>query len=292
MNQEMQSAYLNGRSELGRHCLNLLQDIPDGEHILSHVFWENAWCDSGGAVHELFHPLRPGRMNVQSFDAEKAPSMESVDGYRRLRVTENWCLDMKKYGSFETWFQSVARTRRKTLRWLDNTMARENIRIIPVDSEETYGFFESMYAAQFPKYPIGSSANTGVKKIYRELCACGHSYSHIMLDGSGTPAAACLGYINGNSFNFTHLTRRTGVLDKFSPGLYLAYAVIRKLFEERKDVEFFFMGPGRYDYKPAFLAEPLPVYRYEKDSWLNIRGLLRMYSRLCKERRKYLRNSS
>lgn len=47
------------------------------------------------------------------------------------------------------------------------------------------------------------------------------------------------------------------------------------------------MGPGKYDYKPAFLAKPLPVYRYERDSILNLFGLMRLHHRLAKERKQW-----
>ena len=62
--------------------------------------------------------------------------------------------------------------------------------------------------------------------------------------------------LNGETFNFTHLTRKKGLLDKFSPGFYLTYWIVRQLYAEHPEVRYFFMGPGKYDYKPAFLAKP------------------------------------
>ena len=108
-----------------------------------------------------------------------------------------------------------------------------------------------------------------------------------MLDENGSPVTANLGYLNGETFNFTHLTRKKGLLDKFSPGFYLTYWIVRQLYAEHPEVRYFFMGPGKYDYKPAFLAKPLPVYRYERDSILNLFGLMRLHHRLAKERKQW-----
>ena len=55
------------------------------------------------------------------------------------------------------------------------------------------------------------------------------------------------------------------------------------LYAEHPEVKFFFMGPGKYDYKPAFLARPLPVYRYVKNSFWNLPERLRLRFRLRKE---------
>ena len=112
-----------------------------------------------------------------------------------------------------------------------------------------------------------------------------------MLDENGSPVTANLGYLNGETFNFTHLTRKKGLLDKFSPGFYLTYWIVRQLYAEHPEVRYFFMGPGKYDYKPAFLAKPLPVYRYERDSILNLFGLMRLHHRLAKERKQWNRKT-
>ena len=280
-------SYLEGRGQLGAQCLELLKDLPEKERILSHVFWENLWCDEKGEVHSLFCPADPGmRRNVQSFDDPRPPEITRCGSWRRLAVTTNWALEMGKFGTFDAWFEALSAKTRKKLRWLRNALPKEGVSIVPVTGREGFERFEALYAAQFPKYAAGCPGNEGVRRIYEELERQGKSFSFLLLTRSGQPVAANLGYINGTSFNFTHLTRKSSGLDKFSPGYYLTFRIVEMLYAEHPEVEYFFMGPGKFDYKVAFLARPLPVYRYVKDSIWNLPELLRLRFRLGKERKR------
>ena len=284
----LRESYLDGRSELGKHCLEIAGNTPAGRRILSHVFWENFCCDDKGDMQAFLHDLPPGKkLNVQSFDRWKAPAIEKCGGYYRLCVTANWVLEMEKFGDLEAWFSALSGKTRKKLRWLRNALPKENISIVPIDSEERFRQFEKLYSAQFPKYPLGGEENNGVWKIYQELIKRKQSFSFLLLDAAGNPVAANLGYINGSSFNFTHLTRGSSGLDKFSPGFYLTYWLIQELFNDHPEVKCFFMGPGTYDYKPAFLATPLPIYRYVRNSFFNLPELLRLLWRYKKELRNF-----
>lgn len=281
-------AYLDGRSELGQHCLQLLGDTSQGRRILSHVFWENCLCDEQGKIETLFFDLIPApKQNVQSFDRRQAPAIEKCGKYLRLCVTENWVLEMGRYADLESWFAALSGKTRKKLRWLRNALPKENISIVPINSEERFRLFEKLYSAQFPKYTFGGEENNGVWKIYQELEKQQRNFSFLLLDPDGNPVSANLGYINGSSFNFTHLTRGASALDKFSPGFYLTYWLIQELFTTRPEVKYFFLGPGTYDYKPALLGTPLPIYRYVRNSFFNLPELLRLYWRYKKELRRF-----
>ena len=279
-----EKSYLGGRAELGRSCLELLEGLPEKEHILSHVFWENLWCDEEGELHSLFYdPVLKGRQNVQSFDEEAPPEITRRGPWLRLQVTENWVLEMGRFGSLEGWFEALSGKTRKKLRWLRNALPREGISIVPVSGREGFDCFEELYTAQFPKQARDGACREGVRRIYEALEAQGRSFSFLLRTGTGETAAANLGYIEGSSFNFTHLTRKSTELDKYSPGFFLTYKIVEMLYSEHPEVKFFFMGPGKYDYKPAFLARPLPIYRYVKNTFWNLPERLRLRFRLRKE---------
>ena len=287
----IQEAYLAERAELGKQCLALLDGFPDARHILSHVFWENLWCGADGVPRALYYDEEvKKRRNVQSFDALKPPAIETVGAFRRLCVTTNWVLDLGAFGDHETWFRALSDKTRKKLRWLRNALPKAGATLMPIREEEAFRKFEAIYCEQFPKHTPGSADNQGVWTIYRELEKQGRNFSFLMLDADGRPVAANLGFTHGSSFCFTHLTRKSGLLDKFSPGFYLTCYLVEALYRTRPEIKFFFMGPGKYDYKPAMLATPLPIYRYERDSLWNLAGLLRLRHRLAKERKLAARN--
>ncbi len=107
------------------------------------------------------------------------------------------------------------------------------------------------------------------------------------MDQEGRDVAACLGYIHRRAFNFSHLTRQDrSPLDKYSPGFYLVFWTIEALYREQT-ADWFFFGPGDYDYKPGCLGEPFPVYRYERLNPLNLGGLIKLWNRGRKERRRW-----
>ena len=165
-----QESYFSGRSELGKECLKLVGNTPAGRRIHSHVFWENFCCNDKGEVQTLFYDAVPGKkQNVQSFDPWQAPAIEKRCGFLRLRVTANWVLEMGKFADLEDWFSALSGKTRKKLRWLRNALPKENVSIVPIDSEERFRQFEQLYAAQFPKYALGCEDNEGVWKIYQEL---------------------------------------------------------------------------------------------------------------------------
>jgi CelD/BcsL family acetyltransferase involved in cellulose biosynthesis len=76
------------------------------------------------------------------------------------------------------------------------------------------------------------------------------------------------------------------MFDKYSPGNYLAFWIIKNLLESSGHPAFFIFGPGEFEYKKRFLAKALPVYRYERITPANIHGLVRMINRWRKERYK------
>lgn len=284
-NTTLREAYTAGRAELRRQCAAAVAGEPRGTKLLSYLFWENACCRADGEIEYLFHDEgTPSRLNVIGFDPDGIlPLVEKTGNYRRLCVTTNWALDLRKFGTFDSWFNALSDKNRKKLRWLRNAVPKQGVRIVPIDSEARFRQFEEIYKEQFPKHP---EDNEGVWKLYRELEARGNNFSRLMLDSEGSAVAGSLGYRNAGSFNFTHLTRKKGALDKFSPGFYLTFHLIQELYSLPEIPHYFFMGPGKYDYKPAFLGEPFPIYRYEKNTFRNLPGLIRLYHRSFKERKK------
>ena len=282
-----QDAYLTGRAELALYCQQLIAGQAENRHWLTHVFWENAWCDTDGRPQYLFYqPESWRRCNVQGFSACRQLAVETIDKYKRLQVTSNWVLPLHQYASAEQWFAELSAKNRKRLRWLRNALPKQKVEIVPLDNEEKFRRFESLFDAQFPRNQLGSDSSRSLWRIYQELIAMGKNFSWLMLDADGEAVAASLGFCQGQACNFTHLTRKPGLLDKYSPGLYLVYWMIEQLYALPQRPAYFFLGPGTYDYKPAFLAVPLPVYRYELNSWRNVFGLLRLYNRCRREENK------
>jgi hypothetical protein len=113
----------------------------------------------------------------------------------------------------------------------------------------------------------------------------GRNRSCLLRTPDGVVFAGALGYLTDGAFNLHMLTRRDGVLDKYSPGFYLTFWLIRNMLTQDRPVLFLF-GPGEFQYKKTFLARELPIYRYERRCLPNVFGVLRLYNRLRKERQR------
>ena len=220
--------------------------------------------------------------------ASELPSIEKTEGFQRLRVTLHRVLDLGAFRDEESFFRTLSHKNRKKLRWLRNAVPALGCEVIPLETEAHFRLFEKLYSAQFPKYPAGCPANEAVWQMYRELIRQNRSFSFLLLSPEKEPIAAALGYFSGTGCCYTHLTRLKGAYDKYSPGYYLTFCILMKILAEHPEMEYFFMGPGDYDYKRAFLGEPFSIYRYERDSLLNFPALLRLRFRCRKERKKFL----
>lgn len=280
-----QKAYVNKRAELALQCSNALGNLTQKNTALEAVFWENAWAAEDGIPQYLFYePKKLARRNVLVFAEEKALAIDKIANFSRLQVTTNWVLKLQDFVDFDAWFSSLSKKNKKKLRWMRNAIPRENAEIIAINDSATFKQFLSLYEKQFPAEAKKRNNSKALELIYLELMKQGKNFSWMLLDDKKEPVAANLGFINENTFSFTHLTRNFGKMAKFSPAFYLTYWLIEKIFTEKPELQYFFMGPGEYDYKPSFLAKALPVYRYEYNSILNFPALLRMKNRLRQER--------
>ena len=277
------------RAEDAVKMRTLLSDLPDTDHLLEHVFWTNALADTDGSLRTFYAPLpEKEKFNAASFDtADTLPVIEKCGKFRRLRVTTHRVLNLGAFDGEESFFAALSQKNRKKLRWLRNTMPKLGCRVVPLETEEDFKLFEKLYCVQFPKYTPGGVDNQAVWRIYQIFIAQKRSFSFLLLDENGEPLAAALGYFNGKSYNYTHLTRSKGEYDKYSPGYYLTYCILMRILSEHPETEYFFMGPGEYDYKRAFLGVPFAIYRYVRSGVLNLPALLRLAFRCRKEQKNF-----
>lgn len=284
----MLQSYISNRRELIERCQKLLKDIPECEKILESVFWEKIYIGNSGGL-QCFYGKIPEkqRFNVLSFDPyPETVAISKVPGFQRLAVTSHRVVDLSEYPDSKTFFQALDHKKRKQLRWLKNALPAQGVAIEPICKMDDLDKFEMLYSRQFPKNGIGSARNCGLKKIYMELLNSGIGRGWIMYDVDHRAIAAALGFFCGDGFNFTHLTRLAGALDKFSPGFFLVFKILNELLDEHPECRYFFMGPGEYDYKRNFLGKRMAIYRYEPDCWGNFLGLLKLRNRARKEKAK------
>ncbi|MBE6404718.1 MAG: GNAT family N-acetyltransferase [Lentisphaerae bacterium] len=287
--QKAQQAYFRKRSENMNAMREHLKKFSRQDQFLGHVFWDNAALDSQGVLQTFCGSLpEKGHFNAISFEpATPTPEVERVGRFSRLQVSVHRILDLSSFHEKDDYFRQLSQKNRKKLRWLSNAVPALGCRIAALETEDDFAMFEQLYTAQFPKYTMGCEADRALWTIYRELIRQGKSFSFILLSPENKPLAAALGYLEGNSYNYTHLTRYSGEYDKYSPGYFLTYSIILKLIQEHPEVDFFFMGPGDYDYKRALGGKPMAIYRYLKRSLSSLPGLIRMYFRAGKQRKNF-----
>lgn len=284
----VRESYCRQRGEDAAHMLELVRDLDDDvPHLLEQVFWDNAALDADRSLKTFYAPLpERKKFNAVSFDpADSPPEICDIGSYAALRVTLHRVLTLGDFDDPEAFFAALSHKNRKKLRWLRNAVPALGAKIVPIENEDGLDAFEKLYAAQFPKHPAGCPANAAVRRIYREFHRCGRSFSFLLLAPDGEPLSAALSYLCGDNCCFTHLTRSRSEYDKYSPGYYLTFRMLTMLLAEHPEIKYFFMGPGDYDYKRAFLGEPFSIYRMERRAWWNWTGLLRLRFRRRKERR-------
>lgn len=280
------NSYSELRSEDAGQMRSLLAGLPDTDHLLSHVFWANAHIDPAGKLQTFYAPLPAGKkFNAVTFDPADTPAAIERDGdFWKLRVSSHRVLDLGSFSDEESFFRALSPKNRKKLRWLRNAVPKLGCQVVPLESAADFAKFEQLYCAQFSKYTPDCADNQAVWRIYQEFIRQKRSFSFLLLSADGEPLAAALGYFNGTAYNYTHLTRSIGgEFDKYSPGYYLTFCIVMKLLADHPELKYFFMGPGEYDYKRAFLGEPFAIYRYERRKWWNLAGYIRLKHRLHKE---------
>ena len=282
--------YLAGREALMADCAERLRSLGLPHSALRAVFWDDFFADDAHLPVGLCGATPPkGNFTLPDFTAEAHPDIESVGMWRRLCVTTTWFLDLEAFADTEAWFASLSQKNRKKLRWLRNAVPKLGMNVSPLAGDADFADFFELYLAQFPQYRGRTAELNAVREIYRLLEARGMDCSRMLRDADGKAAAAALAYRNGDAVFYTHLTRAAGGCDKYSPGYYLTYAFIRGLLDSADRAKIFFMGPGYYDYKSALGGAPAPVFRYERASFGNLFGLIRLRHRAAKERKKSAR---
>ena len=287
------NAYINNRESDTCHMRDIIKDFPNVENLLSHVFWANTILDFNGNLQTIYSPLeQKKKFNVVTFNpTSDEPKVVTDEKFWKLQITNHRVLKLSNFNDEESFFRSLSPKNRKKLRWLRNAVPNLGCKIIPITTKDDFSLFEELYCAQFPKYTKGCDDNIAVWKMYEEFIKQNRSFSFILLSQEGIPLAAALGYFNEEGYNYTHLTRGNGgKFDKYSPGYYLTFSIIMKLLAEYKDIKYFFMGPGEYDYKRIFHGESFAIYRYEPKSWWKFFTRIRLAFRCRKERKKFLQN--
>ncbi len=283
----LRTAYLEGRGELLAACEKRLLAAGLPRSALEAVFWGEFYADDNHLPAAIGGGIPPrGRFTVPDFSVPVAPGIERWGTWKRLCVTTGWYLELSEFSGPEAWFESLSGKNRKKLRWLRNALPKLGARIVPLAGDEDFERFERLYSDQFPRHPLHSPGNLGVREIYRELERRGRAFARLLYDGDGNALAAALGYTNACALFYTHLTRARGEYDKYSPGYFLTYAIITEMMTRNPELKFFFMGPGEYDYKSALGGRAFPIFRYERDEWRNLFGLIRLRHRAAKELRR------
>lgn len=286
---DARQVYFRSRIDDAPLMKKVLAVMPGGQKFLEHLLWTNAALDADGSLAAFYAPLpEKGKFNVTGFlPLSGAPAVEKVGDFCRLPVTCHRILALDPFRGEEDFFRALSPKNRKKIRWLRNALPEAGCRIVPMTDDRDFPLFEALYAAQFPKYPVGCPANQALRLMYRELFRLNRAGCFMLLSDAGEVLAAALGFFGGGGYFFTHLTRSRSAYDKFSPGYFLAYRLIVSIITGHPETRFFYMGPGDYDYKRAFLGESFPVYRYERRSWRNLPGLIRLHFRCRKERKRY-----
>lgn len=284
---ELLNCYCEGRRDLARL---LQQDLEEAgvaaDGSLHDILWSNAW-ESGDGF-DIFFPSGHRRRNevtgYPTADAEASLHVQDRGKWFRLQVTTNWVLPCCDYADFDAYFSAMSAKARKNLKYYDNVYNRKQIRIESIQNDDDMERFLTLFAWQWPQSAFVGKQKAWFLRVYRFLREKAWSEGYIVVDEDGRDAAACLGYYTARAFNLHLLCRQDSTLDKYSPGFYLTYWMVRRIMQERR-VPAFIFGPGHFDYKERFLAQYLPVYRYEQKGWQNIAGCLRLINRARKQRK-------
>lgn len=290
--QTIVESYLAGRAELASALLTELQSVPGLHEVIGRIFWSPAFCDTDG----LPRPILPGgesarRLEVIGFE-DHPPAVENIrNRFLRLRVATSWFLPVPEFRSYEDYFAALSKKTRKRLNWMRNAFEREGGRFTPVRTEAELEEFLEIYRSQRPGSAWVTTLKLSVVRVFRKLEEAGRNGSFILRNRNGAGVAGLLGFFTDKAYNACLLGRRLSDLEKYSPSYYLMAWSIQQHFAGRPQM-YYLLGPGEEDYKKSFLAKPLPVYRYEAQTWKNAWAIARLYFRAKDERRKARNPSS
>ena len=283
----VQEAYCTGRKRLADELQAELAAYPHLLEVLRRTLWSPAWC-GGDGVPDFFFPSRKWRHRFEVIGFDCRPlGVEAVAGgqFLRAQTTSNWHLALAGYADGDAYLHQLSKKNQKKLRWLQNVYEREKIQFVPIKTREQLEEFMSVYVTQWPETNWATELKETLFAVYLYFEKAGVNRSFLVKDADGRTVAGSLGYLTDHGFNLHMLTRKDGMLDKYSPGYYLTYWLVRRVLNEER-TEAFFFGPGAFEYKKSFMAQELPIYRYERRTWTNMLSILRLYNRCRKERRR------
>jgi hypothetical protein len=279
------TSYCAGRKEMAVQMLAACQH-PLTLEVLRRTLWSPACCQEDGVPQHFFPSVKwKQRLEVVGFQLLPL-RVENIQGkFLRTQVSSNWYLDLTPYRQGNEFLDSLSKKAKKNLHWLCNVYPREKFSFVPIRTPDDLTTFLEIYLTQRPGSVWGKELREPLFRIYQELESMGKNRSFLLKDRDGQPVAAALGYEMDQSFNLHMLTRKPGLYDKFSPLFFFTFWLIQHVLADT-EIPVFLFGPGEFEYKKRFLGQELPIYRYEQLSWKNFFGVLKLYRRYWKEKKK------
>jgi len=286
----IQTGYAAGRRELASSLMTELADDPYAPEVMRRMLWSSAWVGPDGCPQPFF-PCDKWKYRTAVVGFEPvALTLDSIKSqYLRVQTTTNWMLNLQPFADMEAYFATLSKKMRKQLRWLDNVYKRESVQVIPIRTEQDILAFIDIFKTQWPDSDWSGRLTSSFVRFFLALEALGQHRSFLLRTSDGIDVAGMMGYMTDHAYNLDLLARRVGTMEKFSPGFYLTYWMV-KYFLEEEGTDWIVFGPGEYEYKKRFRATPIPIYRYEQKVWQNWMGLMRIKNRYRKEKRKEWNN--
>ena len=278
-------AYVQGRAELAdalRQRLESLSPRPDVLRVLPDILWSDSWADADGDPHAFFPSVWAHRRYVIGAPRGDEPGVERCASYARFKTTTNWALDLTVFRDPLDYFDQLSKSMKKKLKRYVNGAERLGLRLERIQNAAQMDRFMQVFIKQFPGTDWEKEHRPSLYEAYALFEELGQSKCYLMIDEHGVDAVAALGYYTGNAYNLHLLARQDSALDFLSPGYCATYALIKEVMEEKR-ADYFFFGPGYFEYKERFLGRAMPIYRYERRSWTNLHGLIKLYNRARKQ---------
>lgn len=279
-------AYVQGRAVLAESLQSRLASVmPDAavvQRVLPDILWSDSWADDAGVPHAFFPAVWKNRRYVIGAPRTDETGVERCGSYNRFKTTTNWALNLNAYRDTNDYFEQLSKSMKKKLKRYVNGAERWGLTLERIQTRAHMDRFMKVFAGQFPGSDWETKHTSCLYEAYAlfEETGCGKGY--LMMDEHNVDAVAALGYYTGKAYNLHLLTRQDSALDFLSPSYCATYALVKEVMEEKR-ADYFFFGPGAFEYKERFLAKPMPVYRYERRCWSNLPGLIKLYNRARKQ---------
>ncbi|MDD2236461.1 MAG: GNAT family N-acetyltransferase [Kiritimatiellae bacterium] len=281
-------AYVEGRAALALGVQQRLsEDVSSSSsrgsvlRILPDLLWSDSWAEEDGMPHALFPSPTRFRRYVIGPPVAGGGGVERCGEYSRLQTTTNWALDLRLFRDLDEYFSHLSKSMKKKLKRYVNGADRWGLKMERIQTRAHLDRFLKVFSLQFPGANWATTDRSFFYEAYTLFEELGCAKGYLMLDERGVDAVAVLGYYTGRAYNLHLLARQDSSLDFLSPGYCATYALIKEVMEEKR-ADYFFFGPGHFEYKERFLGSALPIYRYERHSLMNLPGLIRLHHRACR----------